>query len=433
MIGIDTTHLAKIARTHGLSGKEMRGGSNEILKCLRGFKKRGQEFHIIVDDHAIQKEILSFCRSVKGKYKDVVVLGIGGSALGASCLAQSLSHLYENELLKRKNPRLHVLDNIDPEMIAGIEDVIEYPKTLFIVVTKSGTTAETISQYLYFRKQCERKKLSFQKHFVFVTDPKKGTLRNEAEAKGAKVFDVPKKVEGRFSVFSSVSLLPAALIGIDIEALLRGARKMRDSFMNKNIDRNLPFRLAKIQYLMYEKGKRIHALIPYSARLTRFAEWYRQILAESIGKKKNDDGKIVHTGITPLSAIGVTDQHSQLQLFNEGPNDKFFMFLDVENRGRKVSIPSSASKEFSYLKGVDFGTLMRTEMRGTVSSLTENERPSITLTLDQVDEENLGALLFLFQGATAFLGELFHVNAFDQPGVELSKQLTRELLRTYEI
>lgn len=429
MITIHTENLSKISPKHGLSPQELENAASLIPGYLEQIHARNQGFYSVIDNKKTVEEIKKFAKNTEdkenmSKFDEIVVLGIGGSALGTICLHQSLKHLFENERsrLSRKHPRLHVLDNIDPALITEIEDVIDYKKTLFIVVTKSGTTPETLSEYYYYREKLEQEGLKPVEHFVFITDPNQGTLREIARAENIPSFDIPENIGGRFSVLTAVGLLPAQLMGINIDKLIAGAQKMRDTCLNKlntNFEQNLPFQLAAIQYLLSQKGKTINVMFPYSQKLIRFADWYRQLLAESIGKALNNNGKKVNVGITPVNALGVTDQHSQSQLYHEGPNDKLIIFIKVENLGPEIKIPQL---------NISFNKLMQTEMEGTISSLTKNDRPNITITIPTVDEETLGQLFMLFEGATAFLGEFLNINAFDQPGVELSKQITRKLL-----
>jgi glucose-6-phosphate isomerase len=398
--------------------------SKQLEKFLAGVQTRGQGFYKIVDDVGVVENILKFAKQNKNKYSDVVVLGIGGSALGMQCLQQSLRHLYHNQLKNKKIPNLYVLDNVDPVLIKETEEVLNLKKTLFIVVTKSGGTPETLSQFFYFRKKVPAKQ------FVFVTDGSHGFLRKLARTQKYQAFSIPANVGGRFSVLTAVGLLPAALLGIDIKKLVAGARAMRDAFLSSNISQNLPFQLASVQHHMAVSGKNIYVLMPYSQKLIRFADWYRQLLAESLGKAKNRAGKTVHVGLTPVNALGVTDQHSQLQLYNEGPHDKFFMFVRVKNTGAKISIPNLFPQEESlhFLKNTSFNELLDVEYQGTALALKKNNRPNITITIDHVDEKSLGELFMLFEGATAFLGEFFGIDAYDQPGVELSKQITKQIL-----
>ncbi len=431
MISFDLQNLWDVSPTHGLRLEDIVGLQKKLSPFLHRIHEKKQGFYRVIDDTQTIRRIEQFAKAEKNKWNDIVVLAIGGSSLGTLCLQQSLTHLFQNQLPKQKVPRLHVLDNIDPALMRDILDIITLKKTLCIVVTKSGATPETLAQYFYFRKLYDTKKLSAKKHFVFVTDPEKGFLRSIAKEEGITTFDIPTDVGGRFSVQTAVGLLPAALIGVNIRKLLAGCKDMRDSFISTDASNNLPFTLATIQYLLHQKGKAIHVLMPYTQKLIKFADWYRQLLAESIGKARNNDGAVVNVGITPINALGVTDQHSQSQLYNEGPNDKFFLFIDVKKRGNDVRIPVSKSyhEQISFLHGLSFNTLMGLEKRGTADAYTKNDRPNITITIDEVNEYALGQLFMLFEGATAFLGEFYNINAFDQPGVELSKNLTRDYAR----
>ncbi len=422
MISLDLSNLAKIKSAHGLSSKELACPTAQIKKYLKKILSRKQGFYKIIDDREVIKKINAFVKARSGKYREIVVLGIGGSALGTICLQQSLMHLFINELSRKsKTPRLHVLDNIDPALMADFEDLIDLKHTLFIVVTKSGTTPETLAQYFYYASEIQKQKLRLGNHFIFITGPKKGLLRQIALSEKIPCFDIPENVGGRFSVLTAVGLLPAKFIGLNIEKLLEGARTMRDSFFKTDFGQNPAFRLALTQYLLSKKGKNINVLMPYSQKLIRLADWYRQLLAESIGKEGH--------GLTPVNALGVTDQHSQNQLYNEGPNDKLLIFIKVGSLGPGISIPHMSSfPGFNFPGKLTFNQLMQTEMVGTISSLTKNNRPNITINIPKVDEFHLGQLLMLLQSATAFLGELFNINAYDQPGVEMAKKITRELL-----
>lgn len=408
--------------TKNLENSELKKNGQLIKDYIQKIHARKQGFYDIIDDKKNIKEINSFAKSIEGKYEDIIILGIGGSALGTICLKESLTHL--------PKPRLHIIDNIDPILIKEIDNTINYEKALFIVVTKSGSTPETLSQYFYFKKQVEDHKLSQNEHFVFITDPEKGLLRKISKTEKITAFDIPENVGGRFSVLTAVGLLPAKLIGINIEKLLKGAKTIREKFLNENFEENLPFQLASIQKTMNEKGKIMNVIMPYSHKLIKFADWYRQLLAESIGKKYDNEGNEVFAGITPINAIGVTDQHSQSQLYNEGPNDKLFIFIEVEKLGPKLEIPNPYPKEEAseYLKNTSFNELMKIEKQATEDSLTKNKRPNITIKINEVNEESLGELFMLFEASIAFLGEYYNINAFDQPGVELSKNLTKELL-----
>ncbi|KKW42585.1 MAG: Glucose-6-phosphate isomerase [Candidatus Magasanikbacteria bacterium GW2011_GWA2_56_11] len=429
MLQIDFSNLFKVSGDHGLAEKELDRVFIRLPACLEQFKNRAQDFFRVIDDTAAVAEIKQFVRERRERYRDVVVLGIGGSALGASCLQQSLTPLYGHKA-RRPGPGLYILDNIDPVMMREILDVINLKRTLFIVVTKSGGTPETLAQYFYFQALVAKAGGRVGQQFVVVTDPQEGFLRRAAERDGIPTFPVPPRVGGRFSVLTAVGLLPGAFMGVNIDKLLRGARVMRDRFLSPDPRINDSFRLAAVQHLLAQKGKSINVLMPYAQKLIRFADWYRQLLSESIGKAVDERGETVHAGLTPVSALGVTDQHSQSQLYNEGPNDKLIMFLNVKNLGPRVNIPSPPSGEstLAFLRRTSFNELMDVECQGTQRSYTENDRPNLAITVDRLDEDHLGQLFILFQGATAFLGELTGVDAFNQPGVERAKQVTKEIL-----
>ena len=361
--------------------------ADRISGYLEKIHTKKQGFYSVIDKRPIEIEKFA----AEADYEDVVVLGIGGSALAAFCLEKTLGS---------NGPTLWVVDNVDPAFIASIEAKINLKKTLFLVISKSGKTIETRAQYSYFKNRIEEEGLSAEDHFVFVSGPDTGM---ESQ------FIIPDNVGGRFSALTPVGLLPAALMGLDTQAMLKGAQTMRDSFLSENFEENLPFQLAAVQFLANKPNV---VMMPYCQRLEAFVEWWRQLLAESIGKENK--------GLTPIQALGVTDQHSQSQLYNEGPNDKFFIMIKVNNLG--IDLPT-------HLEDLSFTELLHTEMEGTVQSFTKNGRPNMTINLELINEETLGALFMLFQGATAFLGEFYEINAFDQPGVELSKQITLKLLR----
>ena len=428
MINLYSKNLSKIAKEHGLTDAEIDFEEEQITEFLKRIEEKKQGFYKIVDDNETLKKVQSFANNQKGKYKHIVILGIGGSALGAICLQQALTDLFTQKK-SVDSPALHVIDNIDPTLLLELEKAIDLKKTLFIVITKSGSTPETLAQFFYYAKKVEAQKLTLNEHFIVITDPKESSLKKIAKKNKIEIFDMPLNVGGRFSVLTTVGLIPAALIGLDIEALLEGAKKMRESFMAKEMNENMPFNLATIQYLLYKKNKSITVLFPYNQKLIKLADWYRQLLAESIGKRLNNDNKEVFVGITPINALGVTDQHSQNQLYNEGPNDKFFVFLK-SNKNVHLEIPSDLNddNELSYLKNISFEKLLATELQGTIAALTQNQRPNVLLEIDAIDEEHLGMLFMLFEASIAFLGEFFEINSFDQPGVELSKKLTKEML-----
>ncbi len=427
MISLDTSALGVINPQHGLSPAELSSVADKVSPFLAKIKSRNQGFFYdeILNDTKLVDDILTFTDSAKGQYDSIVILGIGGSALGPIALREAFGNLFSGT-----SPELVVLDNIDPDFLAEATEYLDFSRTLFLVVSKSGGTPETVSQYFYFQDQLIKAGLDQKKHFVFITDPEKSFLLEQSKELGIRTFPIPPNVGGRFSVLTSVGLVPAALMGIDIKQMLEGARNMRDLFLNEDAMMNPAFVLASIQYLLMQKGKSQNILYPYSQKLFRIADWCRQLIAESTGKRHSEDGAEINTGITPIAALGATDQHSQNQLYFEGPNDKLFIFFEVENFTHHLDIPlpSDASEKLDYLKNTDFGTLLNLEKAGTGGALSQVDRPHITVKITRVDEAAIGEIFLLFEGATAFLCEFLNINAFDQPGVELSKNITKELL-----
>jgi glucose-6-phosphate isomerase len=395
--------------SEGISLAELQAEGVKIPEFLRGFEARAQGFPLLPKLKGPVLAVKSLAEKMKGKFKDIVVLGIGGSALGISCVRDALKGVYWNH---HGSPRLFVLDNLDT--VGELERVIDLEHSLFIVISKSGTTPETMAQYFYFKQKVSKEQ------FVFITDPNGGELRAIAQEYGIPTLDIPENVGGRFSVLTPVGLFPAALLGIDIEELLRGAEDGVKLFQSSEWGLNLPFQFASAQYLLeWKHGIPITVMMPYSSRLHSFADWYAQLLAESIGKA----GK----GLTPVSALGVTDQHSQLQLYNEGPKDKLIVFIEVEKEPGP-QIPRVDRKTLAYLSGRGFHELMNIEKKGTEQALSEYKKPSATLSIPEVNAYELGQLFLFFEASIAFLGEYYRINAFDQPGVELSKQLTKQAL-----
>lgn len=430
MISLHTSALSDIDPQHGLSKQEIQAVSDRLPKYLQNIHIRKQGFYTdeVLQNEALVSEIENFTHSVQGKYDHIVLLGIGGSSLGPIALREALGFSLDSGKARMKHPQLLVLDNIDPDFLAETEAKINLKRTLFLVVSKSGRTAETASQYFYFSQKITKANLNMRDHFVFITDPEKGVLRKESKEKNIHTFPIPPDVGGRFSVLTAVGLLPAALMGINIRGLLKGGREMRELFLSEDIEKNTPFKLASIQHLLLQKEKSMNVMYSYSHKLFRMADWFRQLLAESTGKRYSEKGEEIFTGITPIASLGATDQHSQNQLYFEGPNDKLFLFLETESFDHILSIPAPDTEDFSYLRGTDFGALLRLEKQGTEEALTKVNRPHITIKMKKISEENIGAFFLLLEGATAFLGEFLDINAFDQPGVELSKDITKELL-----
>jgi glucose-6-phosphate isomerase len=385
-------------------------------------------------DTAINLEkIEQVASKLKNKFQNIVVLGIGGSALGVTATLKALKHLYTNELATKTAPKLYILDNITPEFIAETLEVVDLQQTLFIVTTKSGTTPETLAQYFYFRELLNAKIGTEQakKHFIFITDPSKGTLRQIAINDQIENFEIPSNIGGRFSVLTAVGLVPMALMGVDIRTMINGFKQAQTDFQAQNAADNQAFDLAYQQYQNYTEGKRnINVLMPYNNKLFSFSDWYRQLLAESIGKAVNLDGNKVHIGITPVNALGVTDQHSQVQLYTEGPDDKLFIILKTKENhpNEHQQIIKTTDENFQFINNITFKKLLDTEMDATISALVKYKKPVTEIVIDKLTAESLGYLYMFFMLSVGVLGELLNINTYDQPGVELGKILTKENL-----
>lgn len=407
---------------------------HERLQMQRTSGKLG--FYRLPYDDSLVRAVLALAPIVRRTCDTFVVLGIGGSALGAQCLCGALTHPYHNLLprrLRKNGPRIFFLDNVDPEQIAGLLDILNLKRTVFNVVTKSGTTVETMTTFFLVFNRLRRAvgASRVNRHLVVITDPHKGELQRIARAHCLRILPIPGNVGGRFSVFSAVGLFPAAVVGIDIRALLQGARAMDKRCRSTRLLRNPAYLNAAIHYIAdTEKGKTTSVMMPYSHALHLVADWYRQLWAESLGKRFSLDGQCVEVGQTPLKAIGATDQHSQIQLYNEGPNNKIITFLQVDRFRKASRVPRLVrlSPSLRHLMGVEFGALLNSELLATEFALTKNQRPNVKFVLDAITPENLGGLLFLLEIQTAFAGGLYNVDAYDQPGVEEGKRATNALL-----
>jgi glucose-6-phosphate isomerase len=377
---------------------------------------------------------LALARMLKGKFTDLVVLGIGGSALGTAAVQAAVNPLTYNHLDRKTlkgRPRLWVLDNVDPEKLKSVQSLLNPKTTLVNVISKSGATAETSAQFLWL-KAWLFKALGprWKNHLVVTTDPREGILRQIVREEGLLNLEVPGGVGGRFSVLTPVGLFPLAMTGVDIKGLVSGAAAMRQRTLNENPWRN-PARLyALMQYLLYQRGFKINVMMPYSDSLYLLADWFRQLWAESLGKRLNTKNEVVETGPTPVKALGATDQHSQVQLYAEGPRDKVVTFIRVENFRCKLPIPKGYPriKDLAYLSGHDFGELLNAEQRATAMALAKNGRPNCSFIVPQINAQILGQMIFLLETATAYAGGLFGVNPMDQPGVEEGKRYAYGLM-----
>jgi glucose-6-phosphate isomerase len=351
---------------------------------------------------------------------DFVHVGIGGSALGPIALHRALNHPYYNLLMNRGGPRLHFAENTDPAPLSAILDVANLASTWANVVTKSGSTAETIANFLVIRGALVEAlgEDAYGDRVVFTTDPEEGYLVQIAGRERIRTLQIPPDVGGRFSVLTPVGLFPAAVTGLDVDALLRGAAQCAGEVTERGAD-HPAVEGATYHYLMdTARGRNVRVMMPYADSLDRFAAWFVQLWAESLGK----EGK----GSTPHGAVGTTDQHSQVQLYMQGPQDKVIEIIEVEEHPRDLPIPKAYEdlEGVGYLGGHTMAELLNVECDATRKALTKAGRPNSTISIGAIDEEHLGYLFQALEVQTAIAGFLYGVNAFDQPGVEAGKQIT---------
>jgi len=428
-----------IGPEHGISKEQLDELAKQTTPLIPKIKDEiltgNSRYGLLPGDPQIAKSVKALVKHFKPKCENLVVFGIGGSALGNIALQNALNPFtYNLDTNKRKGPRLFVFDNVDPAQFGSFMDFLtpRLGKTVFNVISKSGQTAETASQFMIVQKMLETRfgKEKLKDRVVATTDLEKGTLRKIATDAGLHTLVVPDGVGGRFSVLSAVGLFSAAMTGINIDQLLAGAEDMHARVTNLDFFKNPAAINAAIQIHYYHRGKRISVMMPYSSALYSFADWYRQIWAESLGKKYFLDGGEAFVGPTPVKALGATDQHSQVQLYREGPNDKIFTLLEIQDFGRKVKVPlpPKCARELNYLAKKDLGDLLNAEKKATEFALCESNRPCVTVLFPKIDAYTVGQFIFLFEATTSFAGALLDVNTYDQPAVELGKQATFALM-----
>lgn len=428
--------LAKKIGEHGITDGEIQTMSEKIPDVHKNMcaKKGEMAWRALPYDEAgIVPSIVEEGKRINRDFSNFVVLGIGGSALGSKALFTGTKHLRYNELTKeqRGGCRFYVVDNVDPDGINALFDIIDVKDTCFHVITKSGNTVETMSQFMIVLGMLKEKLGDdFKEHLVLTTDKESGILKKISNQYGFKTFIVPDGVGGRFSVLCPVGLLSAAVLNIDIEELFAGAKAADEACTKSDLWENPAYMYAMLMCISMAKGCNISVMMPYADGLLNMAEWYAQLWAESLGKRYNNQGKVVNCGQTPVRALGVTDQHSQIQLYTEGPFDKVIGFIDVADFHTTLTIPQTPIDvmDASYLSGQTINKLIASEMRATEYAVTQAGKMNMRITLDKMDAKAIGELFFFLEMATAAAGEFLDINAFDQPGVEAGKIATFALM-----
>ena len=430
---------AVIGAKDGIAPSQLKSLGKKIkplISKINEQRKAGETpFRDLPYNKGISKRVNAVVKTLRKECDYLVVLGIGGSALGNIALDTALCPFLPDPQNKQSGrPQLFVLDNVDPAQFGSFLDYIKpvLKRTVFNVISKSGRTSETAAQFMTIREMLIDAigKKGYQKQVVATTDAKAGTLRTIADSDKLQTLEVPDGVGGRFSVLSAVGLFSAAMCGINISQLLAGARDMDERVSCKDFQKNPAAINAAINYHYYTHGKPISVMMPYSYALKDMADWYRQLWAESLGKKFDLDKREVWVGPTPVKALGATDQHSQVQLYREGPNDKLFTFLKVNNFGRDIKIGPApdCAPELGFLTGKKMSSLLNNEKKATEYALMESKRPNLTVIFDKVNAYTVGQFIYLYEVTTSFMGDLLDINPYDQPAVELGKEATFALM-----
>lgn len=409
--------MEEVIGKNGLSERRIEGFRGRVEDAHKQIKdRRWPELAFIDLLSQDTSEIKNIARHIREETEDFLILGIGGSALGPRAILEALSPFHNLQ----KKPRVFIYENVDPRTLKQILSLIDLKKTSINVISKSGSTAETAASFMILWD--EMKKIlgnDAPKRFIATTDPEKGNLRKIVNEEGLKSLPVPPDVAGRYSVLSPVGLLPAEVIGIDSNELLRGARDIHEKCSEPELWKNPAYLFGTLLYLMdIEKKRKINVMIPYADSLKSLSEWFCQLWAESLGK--------LGVGLTPYPSVGTTDQHSQLQLWMEGPQDKVVIFIRVDDYGDNIKIPHifKDMEGLNYLSGHTLSELIAAEEESTELALARAERPNMTITMPVIDAYHIGQLFHFFELVTALTGFLYRVNPFNQPGVEEGKNLT---------
>jgi glucose-6-phosphate isomerase len=420
---------------HGLLKQTIESKYNRAKEALINLKKKQPSF-LKLPSASELREIYDFAMNKVNHLENIIILGIGGSSLGFQALFQSLLPYCHNlfNIEKRNNkPRVFFLHNIDPYQINSILKLIDFSKTLFFVISKSGKTVETLATFLIIKDKLKSKieKDKIKDHVIVITEENSDNdLLKIAHQENFKTFPFPKHLGGRYSVLSIVGLLPLSFLKINPEEVVKGAREIEEKVISPKPEENPALFSALVYLLFYKKGKNMQVIMPYSSKLEKLAEWYCQLWAESLGKKYTREGKEINWGQTPINVMGTKDQHSQIQLYMEGPCDKIITFWEIESYKNDIQIPNLPVKfpSIEYLENKKLSQIFHAEKKATEIALAKNNRPSVSFILPELNPYYIGQFILILEMQTALTGEILNINPFDQPGVELGKKYASALL-----
>jgi len=364
-------------------------------------------------------QVLQYAERIPESIENIAIIGIGGSSLGTKAIYEFIKPI------KKPKRKLYFFESTDPNNITTLLSEINLEKTHFLVISKSGTTVETFSIYKYL--------FSLQnnpKAYTFITDPN-SPLEKYAKKINATVLHLPSNVGGRFSVLSSVGIVPLLLAGVDIQKLLDGAKSIKKSFFHEGYMKDTLLNKASY-YAKNHAQYNINCIFAYSESLKYFCEWYVQLWGESLGKQQRHSS--FHVGLTPIGLIGPKDQHSFLQLIMQGTRNKSVTFIKIEDFQDSISIPDiqlEHLESLDTLNHLSFSELINMQCDSVMEALeAQGDIPIDSITIPKIDEYHIGSLIYYYELLTSLVGELIDVNTYDQPGVEDGKIILKQKLRT---
>lgn len=437
LLSYDVTNAFAVACGQGVGVEmdELHSLVPKLQQILADMEKEcGREagFFLDLPTHSIEPEE-AYAERIRADFDNLVVVGIGGSALGTRAIYRALTRPHTGSFRDGRAAgnavRLFFIENVDPVEIDDLFESIDLSRTAFNVVTKSGTTIETISALLILRERLiqELGEAGYRERVICTTDPGNNPLRQLAAAEGLCTVDIPPGVGGRFSALSTVGTLPLLCAGVDVRALLKGGLAARDNALHSELSNNAAALFAAIQTLFIQRGSGDVVFMAYITQFADLGEWFVQLWAESLGKRRADGTAV---GPTPIPAIGARDQHSLLQLMMEGPLERNVVFVEDALMPATLRVPTAppALESLRHLGDRALSETLHAEQRGVEAALREAQRPSSTLRLNGVSEESIGAFVVTLEVATAITGYLLDINPFDQPGVELGKRYAHGIL-----